>query len=173
MCASIMISTAMPRSQSRYGRRSHGTMVCAVSSVMSSRRECQTEQYLSRDKRDGPLDDGVGHLTVNVKVERRLRDAMRNLGLPLRDDRRAKRGQRVTSLPDDVEDVHAHAGGQPDHQHLHGRRAGGAVTVDDGRDLPAGHAEPKVVLPHELGGDRRLPFDSTYGLAQGRPATDQ
>ncbi len=92
-------------------------MVCAVSSVMSSRRECQTEQVLVARQRDGPLDDGVGYLTVNVKVKRRLRDAMGNLGLALGDDRRAKRGQRVTSFPDDVEDIDPHAGCQPDHQH--------------------------------------------------------
>ena len=71
-------------------------------------------------QRDSPLNDGFGYLALNVKVERGAGQPVRNVRQPLRDDRRAKRGQGVTSLPDDVQNIDAHAGCQPDDQELNG-----------------------------------------------------
>ena len=44
----------------------------------------------------------------------RLRDASRSSGCALGGDRRAKRGERMASLPDDVDDIDRHAAGQGD-----------------------------------------------------------
>ena len=119
----------------------HATMVCAVSRTMSSRSECQTEQYLSRDSAIARWTTAFRHLTVHVEVQRGLRDAVWNVGPSFRDDGRAESRQRVASLPDDVDDIHGHAGAEADDKHLNGRGACGAITVDDGCDPGAGDAE--------------------------------
>src|SRR5688572_2039924 len=74
-----------------------------------------------------------------------------------------KGGHDMSTLTDDVDDVHRHAAGKADGKQLHRRRSEGTVSIDDELDPRARRGEDELLGPDQIRGERWPGFGHRRG----------
>ena len=123
---------------------------------MSWLRECQTEQYFSRDNAMARSTASAGTAPSRSNREIDLHEPMRFLLSTVGGQVRAKAANVVTPFRQDEDDVGRHAAGQRKGQRLHGGRSGGTVAVNRHRRRARHARKFQLADPGELGDGRRL-----------------
>ncbi len=146
---------AQERHRNRNGWTQPDTLNLMLKS-MSLRRECQTEQYFSRERSIARWMWFPRYVTGDGEHEIDADETVRIVVRAVAAQLRLQAPQIVPALFQDVDDVHGHAGGKSETEGLHRGGTLDAGAVERERDSAGGALEHEVVVPDEFDDGRWL-----------------